>query len=271
MMYIISAFFGVIVIALIAGKINLSVRFNKEVKQLFSASKNISGHSFNYQLLEGLPEPVQRYFKLVLKEGQPYINYIRLKHDGQFKTDLKKDWVNITGEQYFTTQKPGFIWKGKTSLFVARDMYIADQGRLIATILSLINVVDAQGDQYNEGELLRWLAESVWFPTNLLPSERLQWSVIDHSSANLTFKYKSLSLFYIVLFNNAGEITEMQTQRYMNGKRSETWICKMYDYKLLNEIIIPTSAEALWRLKEGDFSYAKFNVKAIEYDNPEKM
>jgi len=49
-------------------------------------------------------------------------------------------------------------------MFVARDMYIADKGRLIATIFSLINVADAKGEKYNQGELLRWLAESVCFP-----------------------------------------------------------------------------------------------------------
>lgn len=27
----------------------------------------------------------------------------------------------------------------------------------------------------------------------------------------------------------------------------------------------------LWRLKEGDFSYAKFNIKKIEYDIPQKF
>ncbi|MDB5286769.1 MAG: hypothetical protein JWR05_1718, partial [Mucilaginibacter sp.] len=34
------------------------------------------------------------------------------------------------------------------------------------------------------------------------------------------------------------------------------------------EIVVPTAFEVLWRLKKGDFSYAKFNVKKIEYDKP---
>ena len=38
---------------------------------------------------------------------------------------------NIQGEQYVTTEKLGFIWKGATSMFIARDMYIADKGRLV--------------------------------------------------------------------------------------------------------------------------------------------
>ncbi len=262
---------AVIALTLVAGKINLYNRFNRQVKQLFAQSKNISGKKFNYQQLEGLPDPVKHYFKHVLKEYQPYISYVRLTHDGQFKTDLKKDWVAIKGEQYFTTEKPGFIWKGTTSMFVARDMYIGDKGRLVATLFSVINVVDVHGDQYNQGELLRWLAESVWFPTNLLPSKNLQWTPIDDTTSKLTFDYNGLSLFYIVTFNTTGEIVQMETKRYMDEKRLETWIIKAIEYKTKNGVIIPTEAEVFWRLKEGDFSYAKFNVKKIEYDKPEKF
>ena len=256
----------------ITGKINLSIRFGRQVKQLFTQSTIISNRKFSYQQLEGLPEPVQRYFKLVLNDGQPYISYVRLKHDGQFKTGLKKDWVNIIGEQYFTTQKPGFIWKGTTSMFIARDMYLSDEGRLIATILSTINVVDIHGkQQYNESELLRWLSESIWFPTNLLPSENLQWTAIDDESARLSCSYKGLSLFYTISFNTIGEIIKMETKRYMDEKRLETWKINPCNYEEKNGVIIPTQAEVFWRLKEGDFSYAKFKVNTIEYNIPERF
>ncbi len=265
-------FIPVIAITFIAGKINLTIRFKKQVKELFSLSKNSSDKKFSFQQLDNLPEPVQRYFKHVLKEGQSYVSYVRLKHDGQFKTGLKKDWVNIAGEQYFTTEKPGFIWKGKTSMFVARDMFLADEGRLIATILSTINVVDIHGrQQYDQSELLRWLSESVWFPTNFLPSERLQWTAIDNSLARLSFIYNGLSLYYIVHFNAAGEISEMEAKRYMDEKRLETWIIKLNNYEERNGIIIAMQAEVFWRLKEDDFSYAKFNVKTIEYNKPERF
>ncbi|MEO6903509.1 MAG: DUF6544 family protein [Bacteroidia bacterium] len=260
-----------LVLILIIGKVNLSVKFGGEVKELFAQSESISAQLFHKTQINSLPEPVQRYFKHILKEGQPYISYARIKHDGQFKTDLNKGWVAITGEQYATTQKPGFIWKGTTSMFVARDMYISDKGRLIATLFSVYNVVDAKGFKYNEGELLRWLGESVLYPTNLLPSERLQWLPIDSQTAKLTFNYNGLSLFFKITFNDIGEITEMETKRYMGEKNLETWVIKVTNYKKLNNILIPTAFDVLWRLDKGDFSYAKFNVSQVEYDKPEKF
>ena len=270
-MTIILLILGLLLLAFIIGKINLSIQFRKKVIELFTLSKNISHQKFHKSQIDSLPEPVQRYFKHILKEGQPFISYARIKHEGQFKADLKKDWMNIKGEQYATTEKPGFIWKGTTAMFIAQDMYIAENGRLIVSVLSLINIINAKGEQYNQGELLRWLGESVLYPTNFLPSEKLKWFPIDDNSAKLTFIYKGLSLFFKITFNEIGEITEMETKRYMDLKKLETWVIKVSDYKALNKVLIPTRFEVLWRLEKGDFSYAKFNITEIEYDIPVKF
>ena len=156
-------------------------------------------------------------------------------------------------------------------MFTARDMYLGDRGRLVVSLFSLYNIVDGKGENFNEGELQRWLAESVWFPTNLLPSERTQWSPIDADSAKLSFTYKSISFSYIAAFNEIGEITQLETKRYMSEENKETWLCKMADYEELNGVIVPTKAEAIWKLEKGEFSYARFNVKKIEYDKPAKF
>jgi hypothetical protein len=62
--------------------------------------------------LAGLPTPVQRYFKLVLEDGQPYIGNVSFTHNGKFKTGLDKGWINIKGKHFATMDKPGFIWMG---------------------------------------------------------------------------------------------------------------------------------------------------------------
>jgi len=156
-------------------RIQASLVFTKEVKKLFDQSKYNSTQVYHQHQLDRRPEPNQRYFKNVLIEGQPYISYARIRHMGQFKTGIDKNWITIKGEQYATTEKPGFIWKGTTSMFVARDMYIAEKERMVVSLFSVFNVVNAKGDVYEQGELLRWLCESVMYPTNFLPSNRLSW------------------------------------------------------------------------------------------------
>lgn len=262
---------GLLFITVIIGKVISSIQFSKEIKTLFAQSENISNKTFSYSQLHGLPGPVQRYFKHVMKEGQPYISYVRLRHNGQFKTGPKKDWINIDGEQYFTTANPGFIWKGSTTMFTARDMYILNKGRLVVSLFSLFNIAGGHGEKYDQGELLRWLGESVWFPTNLLPNENLRWVPVNNQTAQLTFKHNGLSLSYLVTFNNIGEITQLQTKRYMGETDLETWVGKVSDYKELNGIVVPSKIEAIYKLEKGDYSYARFNVKKIEYNKPEKF
>jgi hypothetical protein len=175
------------------------------------------------------------------------------------------------GEQYAAVDLPGFVWKGQTALFTARDMYLAGKGRLVVTILGLLKMMDGRGPQYDQGELLRWLGESVLYPTNLLPGKRTSWEGIDEGRAKLLFHYNGLSLFFLVRFNDLGEITELETKRYKDKESLETWVINVKDYKEMNTVRVPTAFEVLWRLKEGDLSYAKFNMTAIEYGIPERF
>jgi hypothetical protein len=270
-MTILISIFLVLILAFIAGRWNLNRQFATEVKDLFASSKYIGNKKFSDEQLSGLPIPVQRYFRRVLRPGQPYISYARITHDGEFKTGANKGWLNIQGEQYETTQKPGFIWKGTTSFFTARDMYILDKGRLVVSLFGLLKIVDAKGSHYDQGELLRWLGESLLYPTNLLPTETLTWSPVDDHSAKFSFLYNGFSLWYLVTFNDLSEIVQLETKRYMDQDHLETWIIKSADYRTFNEVLVPTRFEVLWRLKPGDLSYAKFNVIKVEYDNPSRF
>jgi hypothetical protein len=253
------------------GKLISYWQFKKQVAQLFANAQKTENKTYSTELLEGLPEPVQRYFQLVLQEDQPYIRFVRLKHSGLFKTKLENDFVTITGEQYFSTQKPQFIWKGTTALFTARDFFIGDQGGLIASILDIFPVVNAKGSHYDEGELQRWLAESVWFPTNFLPSEWVSWSAIDYNSAQLSFRYNKVAFHFAVTFNALGEIIQMETQRYMTVDKKEKWVCEMSNYQLRNNVKVPISAQVSWNLEAGNFCYAQFEVQQLEYDIPAKF
>lgn len=72
----------------------------------------------------------------------------------------------------------------------------------------------------------------------------------------------------LVRFNQLGEITEMETTRNIEENKHETWVCRMNNYQLINNIRIPIECEAIWRLQSGDVSYAQFRVIRIEYDQP---
>lgn len=266
----ITAFFtlALVVIVIILLRINYTSNFEDKINTLFSSIENVQTHSFSYSQLERLPKPVQKYFKYTIPENQPYIRSVRLKHKGSFKTAPNKPWKDIIGEQYFITTHPGFLWKGKIGPVTAQDMYIRNKGKLSVSILETFTIMNSEGETVDQGELLRWLGESVWFPTNLLPNDQLKWEPIDSTSAKLIYKHNELSIYFIVSFSDKGEIIQLETKRYYNGKNLVTWIGQCSDYKKINGFIIPTVMSATWKLEKGDHTYANFKLTEIDYDNP---
>jgi len=240
----------------------------KDVKKLFASSQKISGKNYDKSNLKGLPEPVRRYFQYALPENFPYISYARLKHKGHFRLKPEQSWKSIKGEEYFTAEKPGFVWFGKLPYFTGKDLYIRGEGNLKVKLFSFIKIVDKKGNKIDQGELLRWLGESPWFPTALLPSNKLKWKAVDENSARVILNYNSIEATGVFNFDEKGRITSFTTKRYKDGVL-EKWTGYFKNYKDANGIKIPFKVEVEWNLETGNFKYVNFILSKIEYDKPE--
>ncbi|MET3139334.1 hypothetical protein AAKU61_003715 [Undibacterium sp. GrIS 1.2] len=73
-------------------------------------------------------------------------------------------------------QPPGFEWDARIRMAPGVDVWVRDayalgKGSLLAAISGFINVVDMHDTAESaRGELMRYLAEAVWYLTALLPS-----------------------------------------------------------------------------------------------------
>jgi hypothetical protein len=256
------------VIAALVGRWLVARQTRRDVADLFALADTDPVDIYDPAQLADLPPPVQRYFRHVLKPGQPYLQTARLRHDGQFKTDLKKDWISITGDEYFLVSKPGYIWVGTTAWFSALDQYVAGRGSLTVRLLSAFPIQRGSGPSYNQGELLRWLAETAWFPTSLLPGGPVGWLPIDDQSATLTITDHGLTVSCRIDFNETGEIVRCQTQRYSDETHIQTWVCHYSDYCDMHHLRVPTRAEAAWLIEGEEKPYARFTVRDISYNQP---
>ncbi len=174
------------------------------------------------------------------------------------------------GEEYFTTQPPGFVWFGKLRFLSGKDTYIEGSGRMQIKLLSTIKLVDAKGEEFNQGELVRWLSETPCFPTALLPSENLRWEHVDADSAKVFLTDHTLTLEAIFSFSEEGQIVKFTAKRYGDGKLQD-WICQYHEYNEVEGMHIPSYFEAGWNSESEDAKYAKFRIEKIEYDDPSEF
>ena len=140
-----------------------------------------------------------------------------------------------------------------------------ESGQLKVKILGLIPIVKEEGAHVDQAELLRWLGESFWFPTNLLPSDNLSWDAVDGNTARLNYQYRDIGISYLVSFNDKGEMTRLETARYRQAGEIMTWVGKVSDYKYFDGFLVPTHIEASWIMEEGEHQYVDFYVETIEY------
>ncbi|GGM42539.1 hypothetical protein GCM10011351_30640 [Paraliobacillus quinghaiensis] len=141
---------------------------------------------------------------------------------------------------------------------------------MLIKLLALFPVADSKGKEIDQGTLLRYLAETMWFPSAAL-NEYITWETLDTNRSKATMSYGGIVASGVFTFNDIGEVTQFEAERYgeFDGEtRLETWSIPVRDYKEFEGIKIPTKGDVTWKLDLGDFNWFNFEVTEIEYNKP---
>jgi hypothetical protein len=229
---------------------------------------------FDLRELEGLPAPVQRYFRAVLTEGQPLIAAVTLELSGTLNLSATSErWKPFASRQRVLTRPPGFLWDANVSLLPGVavrvvDGYIAGEGLLHAAALGLFAVADLHGGgEIARGELMRFFAEMAWYPTALLPSQGVRWEALDERSAKATIVDGPLMVTLLFSFNDAGliESARAEARGAMVGKEMVMvpWEGRWSNYQTRHGMMVPISGEAAWLRPEGRKPYFRGTVTSL--------
>jgi hypothetical protein len=227
--------------------------------------------------LADLPAPVRAYFENTLQEGQSYIDTVRLKQNGKLRLgDTSSPWRRFTATQHVTVDPPGFFWDASISLvpFVSlriRDLFRDGTGSAEVSLFGIVPVDRGEASlELNEGELVRYLAEAVWYPTALLPSEGVQWKPIDDRTAKATIDHGDVSASLAFRFNEEDEVTRVYTEeryrRVEGGFEPTPWSGYWHNYQRRDGIRIPMEGEVFWHLPDGDLEAWQGQLTEIDYD-----
>lgn len=265
-----------IVLASFIGKKMFDRQVKQEVKAMFEQIKDTASDVVTEADIAHLPEPVQRWLRQSQVIGRERTTAVRLKQEGVFRTKPGGTWMPFQATEYYTVNPPAFIWYTKMEAapffsITGRDKYEDGKGNMLIKVISLFKVADAAGPEINQGTLIRFLNEIMWFPSAAL-SDYIQWKPIDANSAEAIMSYKGVTASAVFYFNERGEFINMTADRYMAAGsgtfRLEKWSTPIQEYGEFNGIRIPVKGEGVWQLESGDFSYVRLSIKEIDYNTP---
>ncbi len=163
------------------------------------------------------PPPVQRYLKRVLSDGSRIPQAVVLTQSGTMNTGEGEQWAPFASDQYVVLHKPGFDWNASVRMLPGvgvrvHDAYVQGTGYLEASLLGLVQVAYLRGNSGDiaEGELMRFLAESAWYPQVLLPGNGVEWEPLDDRSARATLSDGNVTAKLTFLFDEADLIGEVR-------------------------------------------------------------
>lgn len=206
--------------------------------------------------LADLPSPVARYLRLALphwKESQE----VRIAQTGTLRTDpFAERWMAFEAEHLVVPPATGFLWNARVQVAPlihvrVRDALIDGIGSGQVSLMSAFTISVATGGlEMNSGSLHRYLAEAVWYPSALLPSPQLQWTVLDATKALATLTNAGVSVSLEFRFADSGEVTGVYTParwgRFAGGYKQVPWEGHFREYRERRGIIVPTFGEVGW-------------------------
>lgn len=224
-----------------------------------------------------LPDPVQRYFRAVLADGQPMIRRARIRHAGQLNLgETRPRWRPFTSEQLSVSHRPGFDWDARVALapglsVYAHDAYVAGEGILHVELLGLATLADLRASpEAAQGELMHYLAEAAWYPTALLPSQGVRWEAVDADMARATLTDADTTVTLTFRFGAdhliAAAYADARPRMAAGQLVATPWQGRFWDYAMCAGMRVPMAGEVAWQLPAGPWPYWRGRVLAIDYD-----
>jgi hypothetical protein len=265
-----------VVIALVAAATRrFQRRIDDEARATLAGAHPAAQRFVEARDLEKLPAPVRRWLEVSGAVGHARAATVRLRQRGEFRTGPDKPWMPVTAEQYYSVDPPGFVWSVDARMLhvlplAGRDRYAGGHGHVLIKLASVFTVADAVGREIDQGALLRYLGEIVWFPSAAL-ADYINWEAIDDHSARATMRFAGVTASMVFGFDDRGRVVTQAAERYMGtggAPRLEKWFIPVTEWRKFCGIEVPSRGNAVWKLATGDFDYFRWEIVDIEVNHP---
>jgi hypothetical protein len=267
---IVATMIAMTVAAAVAGSWSWRRATHAEIDALSPGS--MRGVAFDPAMLYGVPRPAARYLQKAITVGHPLVRSAIATQDAEFF--INGQWRPLRATQHFTISPPGFVWDAQIDMaplmpVFVRDAYVNGHAKMQASmygVYPLANQVDKP--ELNAGALQRFLGESVWFPTALLPSTTVEWRPRADRSALVTLTDNANEVSLLFEFGDDGMPWRIGGDRYKedNGRYTmQPWQITCDDHAIRDGLMIPLRCEVAWMNNGVREAYWRGRITSIDF------
>lgn len=223
-----------------------------EMARLLATREAGDPDRFSYDMLEGLPEPAQRYFRFAIAEGAALKTAIELDMQGQFSlgTKDKPGYMPMKAKQVLAAPE-GFVWQmwaGKGAMRVSgSDSHLWSR----FWINGLLPVARLGGtEDLARAAFGRCAAEAVfWAPASVLPGPDVRWEAVNDTTVRMVMTHGDLEQAVDLTVDCDGAPVEVRFERWSDANPEKVYqfqtfggylsACRTFD-----GFTIPTNVEA---------------------------
>ncbi len=222
-----------------------------------------------------LPVPVQRYLHYAGAPGKPRVHNFRAQFSGSMKLKRQGKWMDILADQYNFYDEPARLFYIRSSLFgipvEGLHRYVGNSATMQIKLASLLRVVNASGEKMTRGETVTLFNDMCLMAPATLIDKKIQWKTVDQFTVQVVFTNQGNTITATLSFREDGALIDLVSEdRYLSedGKTylSYPWSTPVKEYREVDGRKVPVSAEAIWHTPQGEYTYAKFFVRDIEYN-----
>ena len=222
--------------------------------------------------VEGLPVPVQRGLRRAGVIDREVPGAVKVVQEGQIRTGADGRWLRFTAEEDYTLDPPGFVWNASLLLAGVRvgratDSFANGRGRMRVKLIGLLTVVDASGDEMDQGSLMRWLNETMWFPA-VWATEAIAWEPVNDNAAIGTVAVGDLTASAEFLFDDDGRLVDFRADRFRSvgsGFEMTPWSTPLVEHADFHGVELPSFGSAVWALDHHTFEYIRIRAVDVSY------
>jgi hypothetical protein len=226
------------------------------------------------EMIADLPSPVLRSLRRSGIIGREIPAAVTVLQEGQIRSGPDRRWLRFTAQEEYTVDTPGFVWSaalkiGGLTAGRATDSLDDGRGRMHVRLVGLFTVVDEAGPEMDQGALMRWLNETMWFPS-VWATDVVSWESIDEHSAIGSVSFGGLSARAEFRFDHDGRLVDFRADRNRDvgsGFEMTPWSTPLTEHDRFDGIELPSYGSAVWILDDGDLEYIRVRVTDVRYAN----